>query len=140
MTAPGEGWSIEADAGAGRGGHPLQGPRQGRRPAPLRPVLAAGRRSSRRCCSASAGKHYESNLKGFEFIADEACTVNGLAGHRAEFRHTPDKGKPRRADEVVWRKAGSGYLLALDVEESAYEEIKPSFATLLASFEDLEGK
>ena len=85
-------------------------------------------------------KHYESNLKGFEVIADEACNVNGLAGHRLEFLHTSDKGKPRRCTEVIWNKAGSGYLLALDADASVYDEIKASFAALLASFEDLERK
>jgi hypothetical protein len=83
-------------------------------------------------------RYYESTLKGLEFSSDEACTVNGLKGHRHVFRHVPEKGKPRRADEVVWTKAGSGYLLALSVEESTYEAIKPQFAALLASFEDLK--
>jgi hypothetical protein len=85
-------------------------------------------------------KYYESRLKGLEYLVDEACKVNGLTGHRQVLRHTPDRTRPMKAEEVVWRKGGSGYLLALSVEESAYEAIKPSFTRLLESFEDLETK
>jgi hypothetical protein len=85
-------------------------------------------------------KHYESTLKGLEFLEEEACTVKGLTGQRQVFRHVSEKGKPRRAHEVVWRTAHSGYLLVLSVAESDYEKIKPGFTTLLESFEDLERK
>ena len=53
-------------------------------------------------------KHYESKLKGLEFLDDAACTVNGLTGHRHVFRHVPEKRKPRRADEVVWTQGRLG--------------------------------
>ncbi len=139
MTAPAEGWSIENKPEPGVAmvrfkvpgkddvqihlvGFPL--------PAGFEPKTLIGLRR----------KHYESTLKGLEFSSDEACTVNGLKGYRHVFRHVREKGKPRRADEVIWTKAGSGFLLALSVEESAYEAIKPQFAALLASFEDLERK
>jgi hypothetical protein len=85
-------------------------------------------------------KHYESTFKRVEFLASEACKVNGLAGHRHVFRHVPEKGKPRRVHEVIWCKARSGYLLTLAVDESAYEDLKPSFTAMLESFEDLERK
>ncbi len=85
-------------------------------------------------------KSYKLRLKGLECVVDEACKVNGLAGHRQVLRHTPDKKTPMKAEEVMWRKGGSGYLLVLSVEESAYEAIKPGFNRLLESFEDLEGK
>ncbi len=85
-------------------------------------------------------KHYESTFNRVEFLASEACKVNGLAGHRHVFRHVPEKGKPRRVHEVIWCKARSGYLLTLAVDESAYEDLKPSFTAMLESFEDLERK
>jgi hypothetical protein len=139
ITAPGDDWSIEKKSEPGAAVLRFKVP--GRDdlqihfvpfslPVPVEPKALLGLRKG----------HYQSKLKGFEVIADEPCTVNGLAGHRLEFRHTTDKGKRRRCNEVLWRNARSGYLLNLDAENSAYDEIKPSFAALLASFEDLERK
>ena len=139
LTAPAEGWTIEPikdpdgamvrfkvpgmdDAQIHFVAFPI--------PASIAPKVLLGLRR----------KSYESRLKGLEFLVDEACQVKGLTGHRHVLRHVPDKGKPVKAEEVIWRKGGSGYLLVLSVEESAYEAIKPSFNRLLESFEDLEGK
>jgi hypothetical protein len=85
-------------------------------------------------------KHYESTLKGLEFLEDAKCTIKGLTGQRHLFRFVPAKGKPRRAHEVLWGKSSAGYLLTMSVEESAYEAMKPSFTALIESFEDLELK
>jgi hypothetical protein len=85
-------------------------------------------------------KFYEANLKGFAAITDEKHAVNGLAGHRLEFRQTPVKGKSRRAIDVVWRKPTSGYLLTLNTEEADFDAIRASFSAILGSFEDLERK
>ncbi len=138
MTAP-EGWSIEAKPETGVVMLRIKVPGKDdvqihfvafNLPVEMEPKMLLGLRR----------KHYESNLKGLEFLADEACTVNGVAGRRHVFRHVSKEGKRRRAHEVVWCKARSGYLLALSVEESAYEAIKPSFNALLQSFEDLDRK
>jgi hypothetical protein len=139
ITAPVEGWTIEPKTQPGAVllrfkvpgkddvqihfvAYPL--------PVAIEPKMLLGMRR----------KYYEGHVKGLEFLSDEACSINGFKGHRHVFRHIPEKGKPRRADEVVWSKAGSGYLLALSVEESDYQDIKPHFAALLASFEDLGRK
>ena len=71
-------------------------------------------------------------------IAEAANPVKGLAGYRMEFRSTSGAGKTRHGFEVLWRKPGSGYLLTLNAEESAFEEAKARFDALLARFEDLE--
>ncbi len=139
MTAPAEGWSIEKVPQPGvaivRFKVPDKDDVQIHFVAfPLPPGIEA------KLLLGQRRKYYESRLKGLVFESDEACTVNGLKGRRQVFRHVPDQGKPRRADEVIWTKAGSGYLLALSVEESAYEGIKPRFEAVLASFEDLERK
>jgi Transglutaminase-like superfamily len=139
LTAPAKGWSIESKSQAGVVMIRFKVPGKDdvqihfvafALPVAIQPKVLLGLRR----------KHYESTLKGLEFLTDQACTVKGLAGQRHVFRHLSEKGKRRRADEVVWRKAGSGYLLVLSVEESVYEEMKPSFNALLESFEDLERK
>ena len=135
LTAPAGGWSIEPKSQSGA--VMLRFKVAGKDdvqvhfvafalPASIEPKVLIGLRR----------KHYESKLKGLEILDDAACTVSGLAGHHLVFRHVPEKKKPRRAVEVVWRKAGSGYLLALDVEESDYDQIRPGFTALLESFED----
>lgn len=139
MAAPVEGWSIEPKTQPGAAlvrfkvpgkddvqihfvGFPL--------PVSIEPKTLLGLRR----------KHYESKLKGLEIISDEARIVNGLKGVWHVFRHAPDKGQVRRTAEVLWTKPGSGFLLTLSVEEAAYDEVKPRFDELLASFEDLNRK
>jgi hypothetical protein len=141
MTAPGADWSIVDTKEPGATVIRFKVPERGKGdvqlhfvafslPVPLQPkALITLRR-----------KHYEKNVKGFEVIADETNPVKDLAGHRLEFRSIAGTGKPRRGFEVIWRKPGAGYLLALDAAEPAFEEAKASFDKLLASFEDLETK
>ena len=138
MTAPGDDWSIEEVKEPGAMVLRFRAPDKGNGdvqlhfvcfalPVPLEPkALLTLRR-----------KYYEKNLKGFKVVADLANPVKTLAGHRLEFRSISGTGKPRRGFEVIWRKPGAGYLLALDAAEPAFEEAKASFDKLLASFEDL---
>lgn len=79
-------------------------------------------------------------LKGFEVVTDKEHLVNGLAGHKVEFKHTKGEGKARRVTEVVWRTAAAGYLLTLDVEESAFDEVEKDFTAILDKFENLDVK
>ncbi len=139
LTAPGEDWSIEEVKEPGATILRFKPPATGKGdvqlhfvafslPLPLEPKLIFIPRR----------KYYEKNLKNFTVIAEAANPVNGLAGHRMEFRSTSGDGKTRHGFEVLWRKPGSGYLLTLNAEEPAFEEAKARFDALLARFEDLK--
>jgi hypothetical protein len=139
LTAPGEDWSIEEVKEPGATVLRFKPPETGKGdvqlhfvafplPVPLSPKMIFVPRR----------KYYEKNLKDFTVIADAANPVKGLAGYRMEFRSTSGAGKTRHGFEVLWRKPGSGYLLTLNAEESAFEEAKARFDALLARFEDLK--
>ena len=74
-------------------------------------------------------------------MGETLLKVNGLAGHRLEFKFTGPQGNARRSTEVLWRNASAGYLLTLNAMESVLnDELKDGFTALLESFEELDQK